>query len=146
MAVNYWRCGLVVCLLTTTAFLAGGCSLRDTEILQVVSGEMRSKLAIAPGRRIKLLSWSEAGCSGTGFVAGIDEEGKFRLTRMVWRGGVSVIVQKDLLCLETETGYIPISEETYGPAPYRLDYTCRETENRWRCETLNDGQKPGRAG
>ena len=146
MAMNPYRSNLVAIFLVIVVYMPAGCSFRDTEVLQVVSGEMRSKTQITPGRRVKLLSWSQTGCVGDGFVAGIDEEGQFRFTRMVWRGGVSVIVQKDLLCLETESGYIPISEETYGPAPYRLDYICREIEERWGCETVNDGMKAGRAG
>jgi len=127
-------------LLTALAFSAlPGC---DSQFEQTVVGHLDGISSVAPSLRVKLLSWSENGCQGAGEAAELTLHGDFKLKRMVWRGGIGVIVQRDLLCLEGPNGFIPIAEDkhAYGPAPNVLEYHCVNILGRWTCESSHDGR------
>jgi len=118
------------------------CTVSDSQIEQKVSGALVGSIVEASRHRIKLLSWSEKGCEGSGEAAELNKEGRFELRRLIWRGGIGEIVQNDLLCLEMKKGYVPVFEEKYGPTPDHLHFDCLDSANGWKCEMVLEGYKP----
>lgn len=114
------------------------CTLRDEEIRQTVVGRLVHDGHAAPGT-IKVISWSDGDCAADGVTSGVSGEGQFSLTRTVTRGGLAVVVQRDLICYRQSGPWEVVWESgAYGPAAESLTVECTKSGGIWKCSVVTD--------